>query len=176
MTPVQLDSPKRREVLPCALVTLVCVLAQLVLGGRVNILGATPNFLLCAVFFIALKAGPRPGVLAGFALGLLFDLLGSSTLGLSSLVGCVFGYACALLCRPGVLGEPLRASVRFLGCAFLFNAARYALMVFLGIQDGAGAAALGRIALTSLLDALVTLVVCLAYSWLSSRGRAGLRL
>lgn len=175
MMRVSSDASKRVGVLPCALVVLVCVLAQLILGGRINLWGATPNFLLCAVFFVALKAGARAGAVSGFLLGLLFDLLGSSTLGLSSLVGCVFGYACPFACKPAVLGEPLRATRRFFACSLAYNVVRYALTVFLGLHAAVGLAALGRIALASLLDSLVALVVCIVYARLSGGGGSRLR-
>ncbi len=170
------DASRRSYVLPCALVVVACVLAQLVLGGRINLFGATPNFMLCAVFFVALKAGRAAGVVAGFALGLLFDLLGSSTLGLSSLVACLFGYGCTFVGKPAILGEPLRACRRFLACAFGYNALRYALLVFLGVQSGLGVAALGRIALSAVLDTLAALVVCAVYSRASRTRRTSLEL
>ena len=46
-----LSSSKRSSVL----VVVACVLVQLLLGGHVSLLGAVPNFLLCAVFFLALR-------------------------------------------------------------------------------------------------------------------------
>lgn len=151
----------------CALVTGLCVAVQLVLGGHVSLFGAAPNFLLCAVFFVALRAGCTPGVLAGFFLGLLFDLLGTSTVGISSLAGCVFAYACASVWTRATLARPVRAAGAFTAASLAYNLACAALMSVLGMLNAPVASLIAHAALTCLLDGAFALIVLAAYAGLS---------
>ena len=157
------------------LVVVACVLVQLLLGGHVSLLGAVPNFLLCAVFFLALRKGAFAGVIAGFALGLLFDMLGSSTLGLSSLLGSIFAFACAHLGKPTLLREPLRACVVFFAADVVYNLISAAVMVLLGTMGATMGEVVGLALLASLLDSLFALLVFALYAGLSG-GRRSRRL
>ena len=56
-----------------------------------------PNFLLLVVVTLALVEGPGAGAVAGFAAGLIFDLLGVGPVGPMVLVLTVTGYLAGLL-------------------------------------------------------------------------------
>ena len=157
------------------IVTVACLLLQLVLGGHISLFGAVPNFLLVAVFSLALKKGPFAGVVAGFALGLVFDLLGSGTVGLSSLMGCIFGYVCSRACKPALLGEPLRAAVVFLLAVFVYNLLYVGLMATLGMVAASMGQVVGRAFGSAVLDGCVALIVCAIYAGLTGARRAKLR-
>lgn len=69
-----------------ALVLQVAVAPHLAIGGVV------PNLFLLVVLTLALLEGRSAGAAAGFAGGLLFDLLGTGPIGAAALVFAVTGY------------------------------------------------------------------------------------
>jgi rod shape-determining protein MreD len=79
-----------------AVVIQVTILDGLPLPG-----GAAPDLVLLTVVALALSGGPTPGMLTGFAAGLVFDLAPpqSHAIGQSALVLCLLGYACGLASR-----------------------------------------------------------------------------
>lgn len=154
-------------------VVVLAILVQLIAGGHLSLFGAVPDFMLVAVFLIAVKCGQTPGVVCGFALGLLYDLVGSSTVGLSALIGAVFGYACAVVCAMSLLREPARAAVRFFLCNLAYYFVLYTVMVLLGAVDAAGATALATIVLSSLLNSVLAFVVFLVHSKFVDVGPVG---
>ena len=159
----------------CTAVTAACLVLQLVLGGHISLFGAVPDFLLVAVFFLSLRRGSFAGVVSGFALGLVFDLLGAGTVGLSALVGCVFGYVCSRACKPALFGEPLHAAAAFLIAAFVYNMACVGLMAVLGMVEASLGQVVGRAMCSAALDGLVALVVFALHAWLSGARRSRLR-
>lgn len=80
-----------------ALWLLLATLLQAALAPHLAIGHVTPNFLLIVVVTLALSQGPAAGGLAGFAGGLLFDLLGIGPVGPMALVLTVVGYSAGLL-------------------------------------------------------------------------------
>lgn len=74
------------------LAILGAFLTQVALVPYVAIAGVMPNALLLGAVTIALVKGPRAGLLAGFASGLLFDFLGTAPIGAGALVFCVVGF------------------------------------------------------------------------------------
>jgi rod shape-determining protein MreD len=73
------------------LVFVAAVVQVTVLGGT-RLLWAEPDLLLVTVVCIALAAGSIPGAAAGFAGGLLVDVMTLGTLGITSLVLTLAGY------------------------------------------------------------------------------------
>ncbi|HEX9093144.1 MAG TPA: rod shape-determining protein MreD [Coriobacteriia bacterium] len=82
---------------PTALALLVAVILQVALAPQIALFGVVPNLIFLVVVTLALVEGPVAGCAAGFAGGLLFDLLGSSVVGPYALVFCVVGYLAGLL-------------------------------------------------------------------------------
>jgi rod shape-determining protein MreD len=73
------------------LVFVAAVVQVTVLGGA-RLLWAEPDLLLVTIVCIALAAGSIPGAAAGFAGGLLVDVMTLGTLGTTSIVLTVAGY------------------------------------------------------------------------------------
>lgn len=147
-------STRRRIVV----VTVVFVLAHLILAPHVRIMCATPGFLLVLTGCLAFLDGPRTGTLAGFVLGLTFDLTGSGPVGLSALLGSVAGYALGSA-RPGLLAEGWRAPAGlFAVCALVYNALYLVFLLVFGTSVEVGWALVGRIVAGGALDALLGLV------------------
>ncbi len=75
----------------------VAVVLQIALAPQVAVFGVVPNLVFLVVVTLALTEGPAAGCVAGFAGGLLFDLLGTGVVGPYALVFCVVGYVAGLL-------------------------------------------------------------------------------
>lgn len=79
-----------------AVLILVAVMLQTTLVARLPLPGGRPDLLLLATVAFGLAAGRSAGLFAGFAGGLLTDLLAAHPLGLFALVLCLVGYLCGL--------------------------------------------------------------------------------
>lgn len=73
------------------LVFVAAVVQVTVLGGA-RVLWAEPDLLLVTIVCVALAAGSIPGAAAGFAGGLLVDVMTLGTLGTTSIVLTLAGY------------------------------------------------------------------------------------
>ena len=73
------------------LVFVAAVLQVATISGT-RILGAEPDLLLVTVVAVALVAGSIPGAVAGFAAGLLVDVMSLGTLGTTSILLILAGY------------------------------------------------------------------------------------
>jgi rod shape-determining protein MreD len=70
----------------------VAAIVQVTILAGVRVLGAQPDLLLVTVVCVALVAGSTPGAVAGFAGGLLVDVMTLGTLGTTSIVLTLAGY------------------------------------------------------------------------------------
>lgn len=146
---------RRRTLVLC----VVFVLAHLVFAPHVRIAGATPGFLLVLTACLAFLDGARAGTLAGFVLGLVFDLTGSGPVGLSALLGAVAGFALGSARPSGLLAEGWRTPAGlFALCALAYNALYLVFLLVFGTSVDMGWALVGRIAAGSVVDALLGLV------------------
>jgi rod shape-determining protein MreD len=75
-----------------ALLVFVAAIVQVTVMGGTRLLWAEPDLLLVTIVCIALAAGSIPGAAAGFAGGLLVDVMTLGTLGLTSIVLTLAGY------------------------------------------------------------------------------------
>lgn len=76
------------------IVTVVlCILLQAGISPAISIMGAVPNFLLIPVLLISMRSGTGAGSIAGFCLGVLYDLMGSGTVGCMALVFTLIAFA-----------------------------------------------------------------------------------
>ena len=75
-----------------AVLVLVSVLVQIAALSQVSLLGATPDVVPLIVVSVGLLAGPVPGAVTGFSMGLFVDFALLQTLGVSSLVLVIVGH------------------------------------------------------------------------------------
>lgn len=80
---------------------IICVLFQAGISPAISVMGCSPNFLLIPVLLISLRSGTGMGSLSGFLLGLLYDLMGSGTVGCMALVFTLIAFA------VGAVGESI---------------------------------------------------------------------
>jgi rod shape-determining protein MreD len=116
------------RVLPTAAAILVAALLQVALAPYMAIGGVVPNFLLIVVVTLALVEGPTAGASAGFAAGLIFDLLGSGPVGPMALVLCVTGYMAGLL-HEHMFAEGWLLPLTVLAIASLASSLAYGLIL-----------------------------------------------
>ncbi len=88
-------SVSRANRLQLALVIAVLVLLHFYIRPRLWSARASPDFLLIALVFFALRAGPGPGALAGFVVGVVNDALTPAAFGAGALAHTVVGYLAA---------------------------------------------------------------------------------
>ena len=74
------------------MLVLVAAVVQVTVLTGVRVLGAEPDLLLVTIVCTALVAGSIPGAVAGFAAGLLVDVMTLGTLGTTSIVLILAGY------------------------------------------------------------------------------------
>ncbi len=140
----------------------VFALLHLVLGSHVSLFGAKPGFLLVLTACFSFLYGSRAGCIAGFVCGLVFDLTGSGTVGLSSLLGSVTGYALGYRQRNTFTDGWKAPLLEFSAAALAYNVLYYVCLLMVSADVTVGTGAVARIALTTVLDiavAAVTFVV-----------------
>jgi rod shape-determining protein MreD len=112
------------------LVVLGAVILQVGVAPYISIGGVVPNFLLLAAVTLAMVQGPMTGCAAGFACGVLFDLLGSGPVGPMAIVLAATGYIAGLLAR-NLFAEGWLLPLSVLALASLGAELAYALLLTL---------------------------------------------
>jgi len=116
------------RVLPTIAAILAAALLQAGLAPYLAIGGVVPNFLLVVVVTLALVEGPAAGASAGFAAGLIFELLGSGPVGPMVLVLTVTGYMAGLL-HENMFAEGWLLPLTVLAIASIASTLAYGLML-----------------------------------------------
>ena len=109
-----------------------------VAGSRV--LGAEADLLLVTVVVVAVVAGSITGAVAGFAGGLLVDVMTLDTLGTTSIVLTVAGYWAGRYGETTGRGRPYAAPLSAFAITLLATPANVALLFLLGQPVSAQAA------------------------------------
>jgi rod shape-determining protein MreD len=107
-------------------------------GSRV--LGAEPDILLVTLVLVSLATGSITGAVAGFAGGLLVDVMTLDTLGTTSIVLTVAGYWAGRYGETTGRGRPYAAPLAAFAITLLATPADVALHFLLGQPVSAGAA------------------------------------
>ena len=153
-------SPAAHLSLRLVLLGLATVLVQTAGFSQISFLGATPDIAPLVLASAALLAGPVPGAVFGFGVGLLVDLALLQTLGVSSLVYVIVGWF------AGRVRETIRDSqVTLLPLAVGALATLMALVLFsllqflLGVEAPVSLELLRQIISTVLITTLLALPV-----------------
>ena len=88
-------SVSRANRVQLALVMGLLVLLHFYLRPRLGSARVSPDFLLIALVFFAMRAGPGAGAIAGFVVGLVNDALTPAAFGAGALAHTVVGYLAA---------------------------------------------------------------------------------
>ena len=143
-----------------AVLVLVAVLVQIAAVAQLSLLGATPDLVPLVVISVGLLAGPVPGAVTGFAMGLFVDFALLQTLGVSSLVLVIVGHFAGRLRDtvrdPGASLLPLAAGAAGTAVALVV----FSLMQFLlGVEAPVSIELLRQIVATVLINTLLALPV-----------------
>jgi rod shape-determining protein MreD len=144
--------------LRAAPLVFVAAVVQVATISGMRLLGAEPDLLLVTIVAVALVAGSIPGAVAGFAGGLLVDVMTLGTLGTTSIVLTLAGY------WAGRYGETTGRGRRYAP-----SLAAFAITLFAGIggiavhfllgQSVSARTALATVVPSALLAALLVLAI-----------------
>src|SRR5438105_12938353 len=171
-----------RRSLGTSLVILTALILQTTVLGHVALFRVSPDLLLVVVISVALARGPSAGAVAGFAGGVLRDLLLDAPTGLSALAYLTVGYVVGAI-RPYVQSSSVAVPLIGVFAGSVVGTAFYTMLTLL---LGVPAQPVDRLAQVILLTGVYnTLLVPFAYPLVrrvaaggqgtgGSSGRAGL--
>ncbi|HEY5474692.1 MAG TPA: rod shape-determining protein MreD [Candidatus Limnocylindrales bacterium] len=152
------------RVLPTVAAIAAAALLQAGLAPYIAIGGVVPDFLLLVVVTLALVEGPTAGASAGFAAGLIFELLGSGPVGPMVLVLTVTGYMAGLL-HENMFAEGWLLPLTVLAVASIASTLAYGLMLdLLGVGGPFLLTFFTKMLPEALYDAALALLI---YPWLA---------
>ncbi|MCR5846389.1 MAG: rod shape-determining protein MreD [bacterium] len=151
-----------------ALISLGAFLLQTIVAPNITIAGVAPNFLLAAAIVGAYITSPRSGVIIGFILGLVFDLLSSGPVGSMTLIMSLIGYAFPKI-TSSLQVEGIGAWIAFVAISALAVNLIYAIIMAFA---GAGGSFFSALLYKTLPSTVYDAVAC-AFGWLlvSNRSR-----
>ncbi|KJS53371.1 rod shape-determining protein MreD [Streptomyces rubellomurinus] len=136
-----------------AVLTLLGLILQVSVFGRLQLPGATPDILLLVVVGLAMVYGPTGGCLVGFSAGLLADLAPPSdhAIGRYALVLCLMGYAAGLLRPEHGRQRSVSSALLVVGAAAIASTLLYAMVGALVGDTAARHVGLGGLVISALL-------------------------
>ena len=123
-----------------ALLVFVAAVFQVGAISGARVLGAEPDLLLVTLVVVSLLTGSVTGAVAGFASGLLIDVMTLDTLGTTSIVLTVAGYWAGRYGETTGRGRPYAAPLAAFAITLLGTPADVALHFLLGQPVSAEAA------------------------------------
>lgn len=121
-----------------ALVGLLVLLLQVVVMAPITVAGARPDVVLLFAVVVAMETDPERGAIAGFALGLAFDLLLDTPAGLTALTLTLVGWGVGTA-KDAVLRSSRMISLALVAVASVAGSLLYAgLAVVFGVTVEAG--------------------------------------
>lgn len=97
-----------------AIIALILLLVQMSLG-YIAVENVTPDLLLILAVYISVREGQFFGLIAGFVIGFLFDLLSSGILGTNALAKMIGAFVGGYFYNEGAALQESVGSYRFLG-------------------------------------------------------------
>lgn len=140
-------------------------LLQVGVAPYISIGGISPNFFVIVVVIAAMINGSDQGVIVGFTGGLIYDLVGSGSVGPAALVLAITGYLVGLLAQH-LFAEGWLLPVTVLGIASLFSELIY---LILSAMVGSSAPFFSSLYLYVLPTAIYTTVIAVLLFPLISR-------
>ena len=123
------------KVLGAGLAILMALALQTTLAGLVIRGTAAIDLVLIVVVYIALKAGPVPGLVAGTVAGLVQDALSNPILGIGGLAKTIVGFLAGVLATQFILTGPLPRLVMLVMATVVHAAIFMGLYVLLDLRQ-----------------------------------------
>lgn len=132
------QKPQQIRFVIYALTALIISVANLVVLNFVEVAGLTPDLLLILVVWIAIVEGQFKGIFAGFAIGLLFDVISADVFGINALSKTLVAFIAGFFYRDGkhnqILGN-FRFVLIVLSCSIAHNLVYYFFYIKLSQLD-----------------------------------------
>jgi rod shape-determining protein MreD len=116
-----------------AAVALILCLVQLNLG-YIAVESVTPDLLVIFAVFIALREGQFAGLIAGFSVGLLFDIISSDILGTNALSKMLAAFVAGYFFDEAMTIHDAIGTFRFLGIVALSSIVHNIVYYFFYVQ------------------------------------------
>lgn len=138
-------------------ILLLALVMQLALGDLLAIRGVKPDLPIIALCYLSMREGRRRGVIVGFIVGLVEDLLSHSLIGAGALARSVSAFMAGTLLSEHAFHHSYEASFRVMGIALLNN---LLLFTMLALGEQWTASVLGwRILLSTVYTEVITLIL-----------------
>jgi len=95
-----------RRAIILGLIILTALVLQSTIFGDIRLIGARPELLYMVTIFIAMREGPREGMVAGFASGMAYDFMLNHPKGMEALTLTLLGYVIGMLRQYIVTPSP----------------------------------------------------------------------
>lgn len=141
------------KILSGAVILFILILFQSLLSDLVTIMGFKFDLAIVILVYIALTRGPSYGVIFGFLIGLLLDVLNPQAMGWGALVKCLIGFAVGSF-KDNLYLESVYSRGGLIFFALMFNDFLYYIFV-----TGPNAATLRILSNYSSVSALYTAAV-----------------
>jgi rod shape-determining protein MreD len=105
-------------------------LARLVVGGT-----AALDLVLTVVVYVALTAGPVPGMMAGSLAGIVQDALSSGTIGIGGLAKAIVGFAAGVIGQQFIVTAAFPRFVMFVAATLVHAVLFMGMYVLLGLKE-----------------------------------------
>lgn len=140
-------------------------LAQTTFASFIRVGDVVPDIPLTVVVLLALRRGPEIGCLAGFASGLLQDVLSGGLVGVQALTKALIGFVLGKIGGHLWVHEPLVQVVGLVALSIVEGVARFLLMQFFHFPGAFGDLMLHVVLPQSLYNGVIGAALVLAMAW-----------
>jgi rod shape-determining protein MreD len=116
---ISFKSPKTRYI-AYALAAMVLSILHVVLLDLISVGGMTPDFLVILCVIIALREGQFVGLIAGFTIGLFFDIVSFDLIGTNALAKTLVGFFAGYFYKEGFFEQTI-GGLKLLFLVFFSN-------------------------------------------------------
>ena len=147
----------------------VAVVLQLAIVSQIDLFGSNADLLPLVALAVGLRAGPIPGSVTGFLLGLVADMALIQTLGVTSLLLIAVGYLAGRYRELRDTSHALLPIVAGLAATLVYGVGFAVVQFLLGVQSPVSGLLARDIVITALLNSAVAIPTFAAVrAWLGT--------
>ncbi|MBC7088391.1 MAG: rod shape-determining protein MreD [Tissierellales bacterium] len=117
------------NILILLLSAVINLILQITLFNNITLFGVVPNSALVLVVVISILKGRFVGSIFGVFIGLLTDILFSTTIGINALIYFLIGYFCGFA-KDNFTRDNIFTPILFTGIATIFYNSMYAVIIY----------------------------------------------